>query len=615
MCTYGLAGGARRLARRLAWLLCGLLAAGLVVLPQAAHAADGTVTITGRGYGHGRGMGQWGALGYAVDYGWGYRQILDHFYGGTTHASDAPTGNVSVELEAQSGRDLIATGPGLKVNGATTGSGAVRVRTVTGGLQVDVAGGCGGPWQAQGPARSQVDVSTSGGSGLDGLVQLCTSAGVRGYEGFFRVVPSPEGQQTVNYVPLDGYLRGVVPRESPASWADLGGGAGMNALQAQAVAARSYALSSQWRSWAMTCDTINCQVYGGAWFTPAGGARRSLYDARSDRAVSSTTGEVRRGAAGRIARTEFSASTGGYTAGGAFPAVRDDGDGIVANPNRSWTLQQTLTQVSARLGVGEVRGIRVTGRTGLGPDGGRVTQVTVDTASGVKTLTGAQVRSRLGLKSDWFTLSSISDADARAYVDSLFVDLLGRPADGQGLTTWVGALQRGSTREYVARGVAASSERYAQIVDRLYVEALGRHADASGRATWVATLEGPATYNDVAASVYGSSEAVQRLGAGSLEAWVDGVYQRALGRAADPAGLRSWTEFARSYGTVAAARGVVVSGEARERRLQTYYAELMDRALDPAGRSSYLPMLAQDGDVTVPVILGASQEYWNRAIA
>src|SRR5438270_323297 len=34
-----------------------------------------------------RGLGQWGALGYALDHGWSYRQILDHYYGGTALGS------------------------------------------------------------------------------------------------------------------------------------------------------------------------------------------------------------------------------------------------------------------------------------------------------------------------------------------------------------------------------------------------------------------------------------------------------------------------------------------------------------------------------------------------
>jgi stage II sporulation protein D len=42
-----------------------------------------TLVFSGRGWGHGVGMSQWGAYGYAR-HGAGYRQILAHYYPGTT---------------------------------------------------------------------------------------------------------------------------------------------------------------------------------------------------------------------------------------------------------------------------------------------------------------------------------------------------------------------------------------------------------------------------------------------------------------------------------------------------------------------------------------------------
>ena len=63
---------------------------------------------------------------------------------------------------------------------------------------------------------------------------------------------------------IENYLKGVLPREVPASWGNAGGGAGMNALWAMAVAARSFAHSQGRYTYAQTCDTATCQVYGGA---------------------------------------------------------------------------------------------------------------------------------------------------------------------------------------------------------------------------------------------------------------------------------------------------------------------------------------------------------------
>src|SRR5947209_3715249 len=80
---------------------CGLLSAG-----ATAHAAS-TFTIKGAGFGHGVGMSQYGALGYA-QHGAGYRDILSHYYSGTS-LGQAPDGKV-VRVLLQSPRTAKFTG-------------------------------------------------------------------------------------------------------------------------------------------------------------------------------------------------------------------------------------------------------------------------------------------------------------------------------------------------------------------------------------------------------------------------------------------------------------------------------------------------------------------------
>lgn len=82
----------------------------------------------------------------------------------------------------------------------------------------------------------------------------------------------------VDRLPLEGYLRGVVPAEMPASWP-------LEALKAQAVAARTYALNAiKWPRHAAegadVCDTAQCQVY------------RGTFSARTDVAIRETAGET-----------------------------------------------------------------------------------------------------------------------------------------------------------------------------------------------------------------------------------------------------------------------------------------------------------------------------------
>ena len=103
----------------------------------------------------------------------------------------------------------------------------------------------------------------------------------------------------VNVLDTETYLRGVVPSEMPATYP-------LAALRAQAVAARGQALikaGRQRHEGFDLCATQHCQVYGGA----------TIEDARSDRAVAETWGEVLV-YEGRLADTLYSSTCGGHTA-------------------------------------------------------------------------------------------------------------------------------------------------------------------------------------------------------------------------------------------------------------------------------------------------------------
>jgi peptidoglycan hydrolase-like amidase len=595
-----------------------LALAGVVVSAAPSHAADSTLTFAGRGWGHGRGMGQYGALGYAVNYGSTYQWILGHFYGGTTLQGGTPNSTIGVELTALTGRNLIASGPGLTVNGAPVGAGAIQVaRTPTGTFQVYTAPSCGGPtWKLWGERASGLSIRSSGDqANLDNLLRVCQTGMTRGYRGALVMVSAGATPYVVNKLPIEDYLRGVVPRESPASWGDLGGGRGMNALRAQAVAARSYALSGSLRSsTANTCDTTACQVYLGAYEWPTAGSRKALEDARSDRATRETAGQVMKTASGGIARTEFSSSTGGWTTGSAFTNVVDLGDAITLNPNRSWTAGFRVSTLSSALGVGAIASIAVTRRTGLGPDGGRVLAVTVRATDGhVTTLSGDTVRSRLGLKSDWFSISGITPTQAGAVVKALYQDVLGHAPDPAGLAGWTSRLLVTGNAQVVTNGIVYSPERLAKLITVEYQGALHRDPEPGGLASWRLYLERGAGISDLQVGVYSSQESLNVLGHGDTRAWVGGMYAAILGRPASAAEQAAWAAVALRDGRAKAASGIAKSPEAGLRRLKGFYLTFLGRGVDAAGMKTWLPYMSGAGDFKVPGFIGASQEYFARA--
>ena len=121
------------------------------------------------------------------------------------------------------------------------------------------------------------------------------------YRGELELFLDERGALTVvNTLPLEEYLRGVVPRElGPDHFPEL------EALAAQAVAARTWVLTQIGRHGAGgydVCPTAHCQVYGGA------GAEHEL----SDRAVRETAGEVLSWK-GEPATAFFSSTCGGHT--------------------------------------------------------------------------------------------------------------------------------------------------------------------------------------------------------------------------------------------------------------------------------------------------------------
>jgi len=394
---------------RAARLAAGVIAAAVLgaagaavpsVIAAPAAGADSNVTLVGHGFGHGRGMGQWGAQGYAAMKGWTSAQILDHFYGGTVPGTIDENEIVSVRLMGQEGRDLVVTSgapfnvPGI---GQVDAGRGVRIHWTGTEFQMFVAYTyCNGDevpgYNPIYPGGAITSTVADPGNDINRMLTICNEDGAGhnvSYRGSLRYLLDSGAVHAVNDVTYWQYLRGTVPRESPSSWSPA-------ALEAQAVAARSYAKASNRYPYAKLCDTTACQVYGGA-----GNNGTYIEAASTNNAVQATAGIVRVGN-GAVMATEYSASTGGYTAGGAFPAVPDEGDAIPSNPSHTWTVNLSADAIAARYGIGKLQGIVFTGRNGLGDMGGRVTSMQIVGTTTSVSRTGPGFAADWGLRSDWF---------------------------------------------------------------------------------------------------------------------------------------------------------------------------------------------------------------------
>jgi hypothetical protein len=143
---------------------------------------------------------------------------------------------------------------------------------------------------------------------------------------------------------------------------------------------------------------------------------------------------------------------------------------------------------------------------------------------------------------------SLSDT---AFIDQLYENALGRPAEATGVQAWDSSLTSGISRGQVAVDIAESTEAQASSLStagdnnnaevyRLYETALGRAPDPAGGAYWSSVLANGASVTQVAQNFIGSGEFHQDYGALSPTEFVTLLYQNALHRAPDAAGFRNW---------------------------------------------------------------------------
>lgn len=600
---------------------------------QATASAVTTMTFRGRGYGHGRGLSQYGAQGYATQFGWDSGHILDHYYGGTRSASVGQASNrpidpdrMLIRLRRTEGRNtrVTVTNGTLQLTNLgsvklPSGTKAVHLaRKDSGGLDV---------YAATKTTCTAADFSYVGNTGTssvdigptatyDGtaanMLRLCTDYGDHGpagpsiwYPGILRSHVANNTQYTVNITNIEQQLRSVVPNESPASW-------DVDALEAQAVAARSYALAgdNRWTG-ANTCDTIYCQVYMGL-YKLQDGRPVPTTAASTDQAIRNTAGVVRLHSDGRIARTEFSSTSGGWTAGGTFPAVKDEGDAI--SPLHTWTRTVDVSALEAAHGKGgKLTAVEVLERNGLGADGGRVIDARLRFDNGTTaTVSGNTVRSGAKLLSDWFTPACSTEV---RYIDAVYQLFVRRAPTADEIDRHCAAVQRGE-RSALTKALAVSDEWAGVQINQLYRKILGRDADAGGRSYWLSQVQRGLRIEDIAAQFYGSAEYFNDNG-GTNRSFVEALYTDLLGRTADARGRDHWASQldARRLTRQQVAAAFYASIESRTDRVNRLFLQVLGRSPDAAGRDYWTGQLRTLGDVTLAAWLAASQEYYDKAVA
>jgi hypothetical protein len=149
--------------------------------------------------------------------------------------------------------------------------------------------------------------------------------------------------------------------------------------------------------------------------------------------------------------------------------------------------------------------------------------------------------------------------DNAGFVERLYLNVLGRNSDPQGLANWLDALARGQSKADLLIGFAESAENRARtkevvdagivdfnntmaVVARLYNATLGRDPDLGGAENWARQISSGTPIHSIVPGFTGSPEFQARYGALPDRQFVEQLYRNTLFREADIPGLNNWIQ-------------------------------------------------------------------------
>jgi stage II sporulation protein D len=403
-----------------------LVASAVTLGPVSAAHADDSFTFFGGGFGHGLGMSQWGAYGLAQQ-GWNPDKILTHYYSHTrVGQADAPPNNLRIGLvQGQSKIRLQAQGGDVELLLGDPKTGDV-VGTIPSGdrwivrednQQFTVTDASGAVVATVGDPNTELSVSYP--NAMVKIPEAFHTYNRGSIElALYSCAAACDMRAVLTITPQE-YLYGL--GEVPSSWP-------MQAMKAQAIAARTYAFTKaaagQHRS---GCD---CALYASSYDQVYAGWDKEggLDGDRWVQAVDETDNQIVI-YQGQSIQAFYMSSSGGFTEDnenvwGGTPiqylrGVCDPGDYTSANPNATWTVTLSASEVTRdlRLGIGTVSDFTNVQR-GIS---GRIISTTVQGDAGTASISGATLRSELGLQDDrvWINSNRLVIGPIRSKYDSL----------------------------------------------------------------------------------------------------------------------------------------------------------------------------------------------------
>lgn len=184
------------------------------------------------------------------------------------------------------------------------------------------------------------------------------------------------------------------------------------------------------------------------------------------------------------------------------------------------------------------------------------------------------------------------------WINQIYIDLLGRPADALGISSLTGLLGvSGATRASVARTVEASAEYQSRLVTSFYATFLHRVPSAAELAFWLPAFASSLSDEQIEAQFVGSAEFFAIAG-GTNASWINSVFNDVLGRAPSAAEMTSYASILGSTSRTTVGLSILNSSEAESRRVQQYYARFLHRT----------PLASETTALTTAFLAGATNE-------
>ncbi len=177
--------------------------------------------------------------------------------------------------------------------------------------------------------------------------------------------------------------------------------------------------------------------------------------------------------------------------------------------------------------------------------------------------------------------SNASISSPPAFVQTLFLDDLGRPGSASDVSGWVSVFNADG-QATVAQGLLFSSESLGRLVDSFYLRFLGRQSDTAGRASWISFLQNGGTEQQMENLFVTSPEYLAHIDTD----FVQSLYINILGRTGSASELAFWNNQLQTLGLSGVANGFTGSAENRQNTAIADYETYLYRAPRAAEESA-----------------------------